>query len=187
MTTRKPKDEKKRVETLKPGTRSLFEAIESFLQLTYMIPVPGINVPRRLFHIDIFSESAIEEFILHIKLAERPYVGNNKREHNTNSSSLNNRTESVSVIKTRNLSIAFGHKTNLEALNGPIKLFCPEHPFGTNNICVVRSRNENPGAIMLQSLNFFINGSKPCRILSNRLESFRLGEGKKSIEKPRGA
>ena len=142
MTTRKPKGEKKRVETLKPGTRSLFEAIESFLQLTYMIPVPGINVPRRLFHMDIFNESAIEECILHIKLVERPYVGNNKREHNTNSSSLNNRTESVSVIKTRYLSIAFGHKTNLEALNGPIKqIFCPEHPFGTNNICVVRSRN----------------------------------------------
>ena len=40
---------------------------------------------------------------------------------------------------------------------------------------------------MLQSLNFFIHGSKPCRILNSRLESFRLGGGKKSKEKPRGA
>ena len=127
---------------MKPGTRSLFEAIESFLQLTYMIRVPGINVPRRLFHIDIFSESVIEECLLHIKLAERPSVGNSKREHNTNSSSLNNRIESVSVIKTKYLSIAFGHKTSLEALNGPImQIFCPEYPFGINNICVGRSRN----------------------------------------------
>ena len=48
---RKPKGEKKRAETLKPGTRSSFEAIESFLQLTDMIQVPGINVLKRLFHI----------------------------------------------------------------------------------------------------------------------------------------
>ena len=142
MVARKPKGEKKRAETLKPGTRSLFEAIESFFQLIDMIRVPGINVPKRLFHIDIFSESAIEECILHIKLADRPFVGNNKREHNMNSTSLNYRTGSVSVIKTRYLSIAFGHKTSLEALNGPIRqIFCPEHPFGTDNICVGRSRN----------------------------------------------
>ena len=141
-TTRKPKGKKKRAETLKLGTRSLFEAIESFLQLTYMIRVPRINVPRRLFHIDIFSESAIEECILHIKLAKRPSVDNSKREHNTNSSSLNNKTESISVIKTRYLSITFGHKTSLKALNGPTrKIFCLEHPFGTDNICVGRSRN----------------------------------------------
>lgn len=107
-----------------------------------MIRVLGINVLRRLFHIDIFSESTIEECILHIKLAERPSVGNNKREHNTNSSSLNNKTESVSVIKTRYLSIAFSHKTSLEALNEPIRqIFYPKHLFGTDNICVGRSRN----------------------------------------------
>ena len=51
MVARKPKGEKKRAEMLKPGTRSLFEAIESFLQLIDMIRVPGINVPKRLFHI----------------------------------------------------------------------------------------------------------------------------------------
>ena len=142
MAATKPKGEKKRVETLKPDTRSLFEAIKSFLQLIDMIRVSGINVPIRLFYIDIFSESAIEECILHIKLAERPSVGNSKREHNMNSSSLNNRTESVNVIKTRYLSIAFGHKTSLEAINGPIKqIFCSEHPFETDNICVGRSRN----------------------------------------------
>ena len=89
-TVRKPKGEKKRAETLKPDTRILFEAIKSFLQLTDMIRVPGINVPKMLFYIDIFSKSAIEECILHIKLAERPSVGNNKREHNTNNSYLNN-------------------------------------------------------------------------------------------------
>ena len=139
---RKPKGKKKIAEMLKPGMRSLFEAIESFLQLADMIRVPGINLPKRLFHIDIFSESAIEECILHIKLAERSFVGNNKREHNTNSSSLNNRTESVSVIKTRYPSLTFAHKTSLEVLNGPIRqIFGPERPFGIDNICVGRSRN----------------------------------------------
>ena len=75
-------------------------------------------------------------------MAKRPFVGNSKREHNMNNSNLNNRIESVSIIKTRYLSIAFGHKTSLEGLNGPIRqIFGPEHPFGTNNICVGRSKN----------------------------------------------
>ena len=54
-------------------------------------------------------------------MAKRPFVGNSKIEHNTNNSNLNNRIESVSVIKTRYLRIAFGHKTSLELLNRPIR------------------------------------------------------------------
>ena len=77
-----------RDERLKPGTRCLFEAIKSFLQHTNMIREARINVPRRLFHIDLFSKMTIEECILDIKLVKRPVVGHIKRKDNTNSGAL---------------------------------------------------------------------------------------------------
>ena len=81
----------------------MFKAIKSFLQQTDMIREARINVPRRLFHIDLFSKMTIEECILDIKLAERPVVGHSKRKDNTNSGSLDDRAKSVSVVKTRYL------------------------------------------------------------------------------------
>ena len=69
----------KEAELLKPGTRSLLEAIKSFLQLIEMIREAGVNIPKRLFHIDMFSKMTIKKCILDIKLTERPFVGHIKR------------------------------------------------------------------------------------------------------------
>ena len=107
----------KRAESLKPDTKSLFEAIKSFLQLIDMIREAGVNIPRRLFHIDMFSKMTIKKCTLDIKLTARPFVGHSKREDNTDSCSLDNRTKSVSVVETRYLCIAFGNKASFEKLN----------------------------------------------------------------------
>ena len=59
-----------------------------------------------------FKKSAIEESILDIKLPKRPFICDCNRKHYTDSGNFDNRTESVSVVKTRNLSIIFGNKTD---------------------------------------------------------------------------
>ena len=117
MTAIKTKLNDKRAESLKLDTRSLFEAIKSFLQLTDMIREVGVNIPRRLFHIDMFSKMTIKKCILDIKLTERPFVGHNKKEDNMDSCSLHNRTKSVSVVETKYLCIAFGNNVSFKTLN----------------------------------------------------------------------
>ena len=52
---------------------------------------------------NIFNKSAIEEIIFYIKLPKRSFICDIKRKHNTDSSSFDNRTESVSVVETKNL------------------------------------------------------------------------------------
>ena len=68
-----------------------------------------------------FKKSAIEESILHIKLPKRSFICDRIRKHNMDSGNFDKRTESVSVVKTRNLSIIFDNKTSLETLDEFIK------------------------------------------------------------------
>ena len=153
-----------------------------------MIREARINVPRRLFHTDLFSNMNIEKCILDIKLAKRPVIGHSKRKDNTNSGSLDDRAKSVSVVKTRYLCIALGNKAGFKALDRSIgQIFGSKHPFGTHNVGVGRLRDQNPGTISLQSLNFFIHGSEPSRILSSRFEPFWLNGCQESREKTRGS
>ena len=115
-----------------------------------MIGVAGVNIPRRLFHIDRFSKMTIKECILDIKLAKRPVIGHSKRKDNTNSGSLDDRAKSVSVVKTRYLCIALGNKAGFKALDRSIEqIIGLKHPFGTYNVGVGRLRDQNPGTISL--------------------------------------
>jgi hypothetical protein len=116
--------------SLKPSMRGLLEAVESFLQLTNMIGKARVNIARGLFHINMFSEMPVEEHIFDIKLANGSFVGHNKRENNTDSGSLDDRTKSVNVVKTRYLCVALGNKTGFETLDRTIgQVFGPKHPF----------------------------------------------------------
>ena len=109
-----------------------------------------INIPRRLFHINMFSKGAIEESILDIELPKRPFICYSKKKNNTNSSSFDNQTESVSVVETRYLGITFSNKANLETLDGSIrKIFSAKHPFRTHDVGVDRPRDQNPSTILL--------------------------------------
>jgi len=60
---------------MEPGSRSLFEAINSFLKLTYMMRRLRMNVPRWLEHVKFLYMSAVKEGILNIQLAYRPSTG----------------------------------------------------------------------------------------------------------------
>lgn len=143
-----------------------------------------INILRWLFHIDIFNESTIEEFIIDIKLLKMPFVGHSNGKHNKNNGSLDNVTKSVSGVKIRYLSIAFGNKSGFETFNRAIKyIFGAKHLFGSHNIGVGMSMHKSLYAILLKGLNFFIYSNKPNWIFGRRLEAFQLKRGKESIKK----
>ena len=97
-----------------------------------------------------FKKSVIEESILDIKLPNRPFICDRNRKHNTDSGSFDNRTESVSVVKTRNLSITFGNKTSLETLDGSIRqIFNEKHSFKAHDVGVGKVRNQRTSVILL--------------------------------------
>lgn len=145
-----------------------------------------INVARRLLHIDIFTKNAIEKSIFDVGLVKGPLVG--QRKYNTNNNSLNNKTKSISIVETRDISVTLGNKMSLESLDRAIrKIFGSKHPFGAPNVGVGRARDQNPDAVMLQISNFFIHGGKPGKILSSRFEALKLSRGKKCRKKASGA
>lgn len=65
-----------------------------------MIREAKINIPKRLFYINMFNENAVEKDIFDDKLSKRPFVGKKKKKHNTdNDDSLDNRAKSVGIAK----------------------------------------------------------------------------------------
>ena len=152
-----------------------------------MIGKTRVNVSKGLLHINMFIEMAIKKRIFDFKLAKRPFVGHIKRVDNTDCSGLDDRAKSVSVVKTKYLCVALVNKKGFEMFNRSVgQIFGLKHPFGTHNVGVGGSRNQNPDTIVLQGLNFFIHSSEPSKILSNRFESFRLDGCKKNGKKSKG-
>lgn len=63
-------------------------------------------------------------------------------ENDINCGGLDNMTEGVCIIKTRELSGASCNKMGFEMVNGATKkVFSPKNPFGTYNIFVGRMWN----------------------------------------------
>lgn len=58
-TTREYQEGDKDNETLIPGSRSLFETIESFTKIKMMLRKHGMKISRRLFHINLLKQITI--------------------------------------------------------------------------------------------------------------------------------
>ena len=67
-----PIGNKELLEFVEPSTRSLFELVESFLQLANVRGEGVIDEAARLFHIDILMKITIEEGVVDVKLVEGP-------------------------------------------------------------------------------------------------------------------
>lgn len=73
------------------------------------------------------------------------------------------------------MSISFGNKTCLEAINRFVRLIlCKKNPIATYNVHFGRLRNKIPDAIFIENVEFFIHNSKPCRVFGSNLESTRF-------------
>ena len=152
-----------------------------------MIGKVRVNVSRGLLHINMFTEMAIKKHIFDIKLTKRPFVGHNKREDNTDCSGLDDRAKSVNVVKTMYLCVALGNKTGFETSNRSVgQIFGSKHPFGTHTVSVGGSRNQNPGTIVLQGLNFVIAASQAGFLAAdlNSLGSVDARRAERSQEEP---
>ena len=103
-----------------------------------------------------------------------------------NSESFDCWTGGVSVVKSKNLSISFGNKTSFESFKRAIRLIlCVKNSFGTHNVCVGRSRNKIPNAIVTESNEFFIHSSEPCKVFGNIVKSSGLKCSEKSMKETR--
>ena len=59
-------------ETLKPGSRSLLETVERFVEATHIVRVASIDKTGRLLAIDDLVKVAMKEGIFDIELMNRP-------------------------------------------------------------------------------------------------------------------
>jgi hypothetical protein len=59
-------------EPFKPGSRSLFEAIDGLMLLAHIVRMLRINIALWLRHINFLLEDSMEECIANIKLSQRP-------------------------------------------------------------------------------------------------------------------
>jgi hypothetical protein len=145
-----------------PGTRSLFETIESLHHATKMIRPRGIMKTWVLTHVDFLLKNTMQEGILNIKLKKMPTIGNSQGGEQTNSRRFDNRAKSIFIVKTIPLLKSFGHESHFVTLNRPIStMLCLENPLGVNNIDARARRNQVPSLILKESIVFKLHCSTP--------------------------
>jgi hypothetical protein len=98
----------------------LLQAIEGFVQTTYMLRHAGIDESRRLLAVDNLIESATEESILDIKLMDGPGAGDGDVEDKPNGGGLNDGAESLIVVDAGKLGEAVENPARLAPSQGAI-------------------------------------------------------------------
>jgi len=145
ITWRKTSIDDNRGETLKPGPRSLLEAVERTAQPTNQ--AIRNRVSWRWLHIDFLSQLAIEEGVLDIQLGYRPLTNRSNCKKSTNSSHVRDRSEGLLIVTTLLLLEAARHKTSLVALKRAIRAgLYLVHPLASDRSDVRWQRNKIPGA-----------------------------------------
>jgi len=69
----------KPTKVMKPNLRSLFQAINGFLETAHMMGETGVHKTRRLKHENLLGKNAMQKGILNVKLTNRPFAIDNKR------------------------------------------------------------------------------------------------------------
>jgi hypothetical protein len=110
----------------------------------------------------------MEEGILHIKLLNRPVMGDSSGEHRPHGGRFHNRAESLVVVDSGALSETPKDPASLVAIEGPVSVeLVREDPFASDDIGALRSWNKVPYPITHQG---------PVLILHNRA-LIGIGEG----------
>jgi hypothetical protein len=119
--------------------------------VTNQVGVSWIGETRELTAVDSLSEDAMEEGILHIKLLNRPVIGDSSGEHRAHGGQFHNRAESLVVVDFGALSETPKDPASLVAIESPVsvELVC-EDPFANDDIGALRSWNKVPCPITHQ-------------------------------------
>jgi hypothetical protein len=136
----KPKGDKSLSETIVPSPGSLFEAIQCLLKFAHQSLVTAKKT-RRLRHVHLFLENAIEKGIVNINLLNIPFETQSKGENNSDGDWFYHRGEGFLKIKSSFLIKTLGNQASFVLVDGAIRiLFDTEYPFATNSSSVSRER-----------------------------------------------
>jgi hypothetical protein len=108
-----------RGEVLKPGPRSLFEAIKRTTQTANH--ASRDRIPRRWLHVDLLTQFSIKKSILDINLEDGPLPNRSNSEKSPNNGHMSNRSKSLIIVTSMLLLKATRHKTSLVALKRAIR------------------------------------------------------------------
>lgn len=99
-----------------PGARSLLQAVNGFLEATYISWTITIHKTRRFGHVHFFSKFSLKKRVIHIELLDLPSSVNYNIENQTYGRGFNYGTERLTIIYTVLLSVAPNDKTSLWSL-----------------------------------------------------------------------
>jgi len=105
-----------RSETLKPGARGLFKAIEGAPKAKDR----ANRVPRWWLHINLLTQLSIEKGVLDIKLRHRPITNRSHSEKSADSGHVGYGSERLIIIAAVLLLKATSHKTSFVTLKRTI-------------------------------------------------------------------
>jgi hypothetical protein len=146
--------------------------------VTNQVGVSWLGETRGLAAVDSFSEGVMEEVILHIKLLNRPVMGDSSGEHQAHGGRFHNRAESLIVDDSEALSETPKDPASLVAIEGLVSTeLVREDPFTGDNVGALRSWNKVLGPITHQGPVLILHSCAPIRIGEGSADGGR-GQGR---------
>ena len=153
-------------EALKPGLRSLLEAVERATQpANHSI---RDRVSRRWLHVYLLTQLAIEKGFLDIKLGDGPLSDRSNREKSPDCGHMSNGSKGLIIITTLLLLKTTRYKMSLVVLKGAIRAsFDLVDPLASNRSQLRRQRYKVPCTGALQGSNLLSHGALPIWVDSS--------------------
>jgi hypothetical protein len=159
-------------EMLEPHTWCLAKSVERPREQTHSIWLRGVGETGGLLTVDLLMEIAMKKCIGDIELVSRPSVCGDESEDGADCRRLDDGRESLAEVDARPLIEAVHHPSGFVAFQRAIGVeFVLEHPFAGDDARARRARNEGPGLVLLQRMEFMLHRGEPIAItkcLANR-------------------
>jgi hypothetical protein len=154
----------------------LLQAIEGFVQTTYVLRPDGVDESGRLLAVDNLVKSAIKEGILDVKLMDGPGAGDGDVEDKPNGGGLDDGAESLVVVDAGMLGEAAENPACLASSQGAIGVeLVTKDPLAGDHVGARRARHERLGAVVDEGLVLIGHSSAPERILKSLASRGRHG------------
>ncbi|RLN36400.1 hypothetical protein C2845_PM03G16960 [Panicum miliaceum] len=164
-----------RGEVLKPGPRSLLEAVKRSTQPTDQAIRDRIT--RGWLHIDLLLPFSIKKSILNIKLGDGPPPHRSNNKKSPDSGHVSNRSKSLIIVTTMLLLETTHHKTSLVALKRAIRSSLNLiDPLASNRSGMRWQGDKIPNTGALQGSNLLRHSVLPVRMDSSLTVSGRLNK-----------
>ena len=144
----------------------MLESVERPGQQTHMARKRCVEKTGGLLTINLLLKMAVEEGVGDIHLMNGPSVGHSELEDGADRARFNNRGKCVGEVHARALSKAPNHPASFIALESTVRTsLVPKDPLARDDVGTGRPRDELPGTVPLERVEFFLHRSEPMRIL----------------------